>query len=93
MMLSTAQTAQYWNDTITNAEISRMWQEAVVVKFEILSWDFTISTEENHENLNQGSWSPGSDLNYAPSEYSKSEVLLAESTCLVICTAPETVTS
>jgi hypothetical protein len=70
-----------------------MWQEAVVVKFEILSSDLTVGTEENHENLNQGWWSLGSDLNHAPSEYSKSEVLMTESTCLVICTAPKTVTS
>jgi hypothetical protein len=37
--------------------------------FKALSWHLPGGTEENHENLRQGIWSPGRDMNPGPPEY------------------------
>jgi hypothetical protein len=52
-----------------NDELERMWKEAPVAKFKMLSQHLLGGTEENHENLNQDSQSPGRDLNPGPPEY------------------------
>jgi hypothetical protein len=52
-----------------NDDLERMWKEAAVAKFKMLSQHLLGGAEENHENLNQDSQSPGRDLNPGHPEY------------------------
>jgi hypothetical protein len=37
-----------------NDELERMWKEAVVAKFKVLSWDVPEETEETHKKSQSG---------------------------------------
>jgi hypothetical protein len=50
-----------------NDELERMWKEAVVFKFKVLSW-YLSRTEENHKT-SQDSRPPGRDLNPVSPDY------------------------
>jgi hypothetical protein len=63
------------NETmIVNKELERIWNEAIVAYFKVLSRHLPGGTEENHGNLSQDSRSPGRDLNSEPSEYEACKV-------------------
>jgi hypothetical protein len=54
---------------IVNDELEKIWKEAVMTKFKVLSWYLPGGSEENHKNLSQDSQSPSQDLNLGPPEY------------------------
>jgi hypothetical protein len=45
-----------------NDELKRMWKEAFIAEFKVLTWHFPGGTEENHEKP-LDIRSPGRDLN------------------------------
>jgi hypothetical protein len=46
-----------------NNELERMWQEAVMTSFEVLSSNLSGRTEKNNKTSCQDSWTPSQDLN------------------------------
>jgi len=49
-----------------NGELSRMWKEAVVAYFKVLSQNLAGRTEAVTKNVNQGTWSPGRESDSGP---------------------------
>jgi hypothetical protein len=39
------------NSDIVNNIVERIWKETFVAQFEVISWNFTAGTDENHEIL------------------------------------------
>jgi hypothetical protein len=55
VMLSVAQTTQYWlTGWLMNNESERIWKEAVMDSFMVLSWHLPRGNEENHKNPQSG---------------------------------------
>jgi hypothetical protein len=52
-----------------NNGLIKIWKEAVLAKFKVLSRNLPEGTEKNHENLSQDRRSPSRDLNPGPAEY------------------------
>jgi surfactin synthase thioesterase subunit len=52
-----------------NDELERMWKEAVMAEFKVLSWNLPGRTEENHEKTSVRITSLVRYLNHGPSEY------------------------
>jgi hypothetical protein len=52
-----------------NNELDRVWKEAVMALFEVLSWHLPEGLRKTTKDLGQNSWSPGRDLNPGPPEY------------------------
>jgi hypothetical protein len=62
---------------INDNQLERMWKEAVMAQFKVLSWHLPGGIEENYKNLTQYSLSLGQDLNAGTAEY-ESEVLATQ---------------
>jgi hypothetical protein len=54
---------------IVNNELERMWKEAVMASFKVLSKHLPGGPEEKHEHLSQDSPSLGQELNLGPPKY------------------------
>jgi hypothetical protein len=52
-----------------NDELERIWKEAVLALFQVLSQHLTGELRKLMENLSQDSQSPGRDLNLGPPKY------------------------
>jgi hypothetical protein len=63
-----------------NDELKRVWKDAVVAYFKVLTQNLPGWTERNHENQCQDIRSPGRDLNPGPAEY-EAGVLTTRSRC------------
>jgi hypothetical protein len=64
-------------------ELERMWKEAVMASFKVLSRHFPGGTAETTKNLSQDSWSLGRDLNLGPTEH-EAEELTTKLRCSVL---------
>jgi hypothetical protein len=42
-----------------SVEVGRMWREAVMVQFKVLSRKLLGGIKENHKKISQNNWSPG----------------------------------
>jgi hypothetical protein len=69
-----------------NNEFERMWKEAVVAIFEILSYHLSGRTEETHKSFSQYNRSPARDLSRRPPKYKAEDGIsrLRRNTCFLI---------
>jgi hypothetical protein len=58
-MLKIVETLQHQMEgQLMNNELERMWQEAVIAHFKVLSQNLPQETEENHKNTVRKVWCP-----------------------------------